>query len=486
MGAAATSGGAGVPAGFRLQRESTMRVTAGGTVLTGGTPWTLLRLTETGAARAARLLGGAPVADAADAALARRLLAAGLAHPRPPRSPEIALEVVVPVRDRAADLDRCLDTLHLGAAVVVVDDGSTDAAALASVSARHGARLVRRRRSGGPAAARNAGLAATTADLVAFVDSDALVPAETLRRLADHLADPAVAAVAPRVRPAPSVAWPARPVWAAAAVSVGPGGGVLARLGAARSPLDLGAEPALVRPGGRVGYAPTTVLVARRAAVTAAGGFDEALRYGEDVDLVWRLCDAGWSVRYDPACEARHREPASWSRWLARRFRYGSSAGPLARRHGARLAGPALAGLTAPVMLARLAGRGAMPAGPAVRLGAVAPARTLLALAGWATPLWWPVLLVTARRHRRARAGLAAAAVVPPLVEWGRRRPALDPLRWTAAALADDAAYGAGVWLGAVRARTSTPVLPRLRTRQGSAGDGRPGAHDEPRVARGP
>jgi hypothetical protein len=54
-------------------------------------------------------------------------------------------------------------------------------------------------------------------------------------------------------------------------------------------------------------------------------------------------------------------------------------------------------------------------------------------------------------------------ALVPPLVEWRQRRPALDPFRWSLAAIADDCAYGLGVWAGALRARTLGPLLPSLR-----------------------
>ena len=85
---------------------------------------------------------------------------------------------------------------------------------------------------------------------------------------------------------------------------------------------------------------PTAALVvrARRPADAGQGGavFDPALRCGEDVDLIWRLHDAGWRIRYEPAVRVGHHEPASWPGLLARRFRYGTSAAPLARRHPAR------------------------------------------------------------------------------------------------------------------------------------------------------
>jgi hypothetical protein len=51
---------------------------------------------------------------------------------------------------------------------------------------------------------------------------------------------------------------------------------------------------------------------------------------------------------------------------------------------------------------------------------------------------------------------------VPPLLEWARRRPPLDPVRWTALRLADDLAYSAGVWASAVAERTAAPLLPDL------------------------
>ena len=47
----------------------------------------------------------------------------------------------------------------------------------------------------------------------------------------------------------------------------------------------------------------------------------------------------------------------------------------------------------------------------------------------------------------------------PPLHEWLRRRPSLGTLRFSGV-LADETAYGAGVWHGCVRERLWTPLLP--------------------------
>src|SRR6185436_8617014 len=199
-------------------------------------------------------------------------------------------------------------------------DGSADPARVRAVGLRHGATVLRREAGGGPAVARNAALAAVTTELVAFLDSDCAPEPGWLATTAAHFDDPLVGAVAPRVRPeAARRRAPARE-----------------RYAAARSPLDMGGRESAVVPGGRVPYVPTAALVVRRRAL--GEGFDPRLRHGEDVDLVWRLHDAGWRVRLEPRATVRHAEPDTWRALLARRHRYGTSAAPLSRRHPGRLA----------------------------------------------------------------------------------------------------------------------------------------------------
>ncbi|HEY6623355.1 MAG TPA: hypothetical protein VIX85_05955, partial [Acidimicrobiales bacterium] len=79
------------------------------------------------------------------------------------------------------------------------------------------------------------------------------------------------------------------------------------------------------------------------------------------------------------------------------------------------------------------------------------------------TMLAGPALIVTAARSRRFRWSALALLVVPPLGEWLRRRPPVDPVRWSAAALADDFAYGLGVWRGCIREHTFSPLIPSIR-----------------------
>ena len=483
-----------LPAGFGLALDPGTRF-VGADVLFGGSPRRLLRLTPAGA-RVLDELRRRPVGSPQDGRLARRLTDPGLAHPRPPAARQRAdATVVIPVRDRAAGLDRCLAALGGGYPVIVVDDGSRDPAAVARVCARHRARLRRRPSPGGPGQARNDGLALVTTSLVAFIDSDCAADPGWITQLAAHFADPLVGAVAPRVRPL-----------------TGPN--AVGRYLDARGPIDMGGSEAQVAPLTRLAFVPTAALLVRREA--AGRGFDPDLRYGEDVDLIWRMIAAGWRVRYDPAAEVRHAEPGQWPPALARRFRYGRSAAPLARRHPGLVPPLILHAWPAAVVAGLLARR------PAVALAAYAAGTGQLArlLRGWGIPArdvpgpmaesvlhtWLGVSRWTAqyalpavaaglawpgRRsgqgspagggspvRRGSPAGrrlvLAALLAGAPAAAWLRGRPRLDPVRFTLAYLADEAAYGAGVYRGALAERSAAPLLPRLAWRPRPSHPGQP------------
>jgi mycofactocin system glycosyltransferase len=461
-----------LPAGFGVAFDPGT-VFVGSDVLFGGSPARLLRLNAAGR-RALDELRAGPVASLAGGRLARRLTDTGLAHPRPPAATGPAdVTVVIPVRDRPAGLDRCLAALGTRYPVIVVDDGSADPAATALACERHGARLVSRPVCGGPGPARNSGLALVTTPLVAFVDSDCEADPEWITALAAHFTDPMVGAVAPRVRPV-----------------TGPG--AAGRYLAARAPIDLGQREARIAPLTRMSYVPTAALLVRRDAI--GSGFDPTLRYGEDVDLVWRMVEAGWRVRYDPAAQVRHAEPHRWATVLARRFRYGSSAAPLARRHPGQVpplilqAWPAaaVAALLARRPAAAVAAYGAglsqlvrllqdwgVPARGVLRPMADSVRQTWLGAGQWSIQFALPaVALGLARpggRTRRTRLGrrlaLASLLAGPPATAWLRTRPALDPVRFTLAYLADEAAYGAGVYRSALTERLAEPLLPRLAWR---------------------
>lgn len=461
---------------------------------TGGSPWRLVRLSEAAGPFVRRLRAAGPAGlvpgDRVERAVAALLVDRGLAHPLPQPAPTQTgqVTVVVPAHDRVALLDRSLAALaRCGVQVVVVDDASVDGGAVATVADRHGARVLRQPVNRGPAAARNRGLAATSAPFVAFVDSDVEVTPGWLDALLPLFEDPRVAAVAPRVRPQ-SVGDGVRPH----AVGDGARASLLARHEEARSALDMGRRRELVRPGAALGFLPSAALVARREALGTAddgafdGAFDEALRLGEDVDLVWRLAAAGWHVRYEPSVEVRHAARTDAREWLVRRYEYGTSAADLDRRHPGLLAPARVSGWNAAVavlLLARRPGAAGVVAVGAVaalarrlrevqappRLAAIVVGKGLLAdsaAVGHALRReWWPLgwlALGASPRSRTARAG-AAAMLAPVLLEWVRQRPQVDLPRYAALRLVEDAAYGSGVLTSSLRHGRWSALRPEVR-----------------------
>jgi mycofactocin system glycosyltransferase len=317
--------------------------------------------------------------------------------------------------------------------------------------------------------------------LVAFLDSDCVPQPGWLDPLLPHFADPAVGVVAPRIVPHEA------------------GRSWLARYEGASSTLDMGARPSIVRPGSRVPYVPGAALVLRRAA--AGAGFAEDMPVGEDVDLVWRLAAAGWRVRYEPAAAMGHQHRVRLGRWLARRKDYGTSAAALELRHPGAVRPLYASAWTAAAWLALALGRprvAGVIAGTAVTVtGTALLAWRLARVTGedWPWPpdsaawrlaarqagggtlaafrplgsavsrTWWPAALPAALAVPRLRLPLAALVLAPPLLDWLDRRPPLDPVRYAAARLLDDAGYSLGVWQGCAGRRTIRPLLPRLGSR---------------------
>jgi len=444
----------GLPEDWTIELDPGTRRTDDGHVLIGGSPLRVIRLTDAGARQ---LDADLPPRSAGWRRLARRLVDAGVANPRPAatdlRAADVA--VVIPVRDDADGLRRTLASIADVGEIIVVDDGSRNPVPAAA---------LRNERPMGPAAARERGWRATTKPMVAFVDADVELPAGWLTTLLAHLGDPSVAAVAPRI----ATSRGGSPTWLAAYEAV-------------RSPLDLGASAGQVRPAGKVPYVPTTALVVRREALESVDGFDVTLHVGEDVDLVWRLHAHGWRIRYEPGVLARHPTRSTLARWVGQRVRYGTSAAPLARRHGRAVAPLGISGWSAaawtavlfrrPAVAATIAAATTAALTPKLR-GLQHPGREAVEIAGkghlragrYAAEAvrrtWWPLALVLAVGRPRTRPALLAAAIVPPALEWRERRPALDPVRFTALRLIDDAAYGTGVWLGCWRERSIRALLP--------------------------
>ncbi len=253
-----------------------------------------------------------------------------------------------------------------------------------------------------------------------------------------------------------------------------------------------------MRPGSRIPFVPSAALLVRADVVAGPDLFDAALRGGEDVDLVWRLDEAGWDVRYVPSSTVVHEGPATLKDFLVRRAFYGTTAAPLSRRHGkavapvhvsgwslavwglllARRPVLALAALSASIVLLarRLRGLVRDPVGVATHIAGAGTARSALPALASLTRAWAPAF-VLGLVFRRTRRGAALALVVPAVHGWAADRRGRGPVRAVAVHVADDVAYGTGVWIGCARERTFVPLIPRIawRSRVWSA----PNLHDQ-------
>lgn len=464
-----------LPDGFAVQLDRRVRALGEGAALLGGSPTRLLRLAP--AAQTMLAEGRLEVRDTASADLARALLDATVAHPRPAGGPSYRdVTAVIPVRDNATGVQRLVAALR-GLRVVIVDDGSLSPLSPGRFDgAPCQVEVYRHDRSRGPAAARNTGLALCRTEFVAFLDADVLPRRGWLEALLGHFCDPTVALVAPRI------------------VSMHPGESAIARYEAVHSALDLGEREAPVVPYGPVSYVPSAAVICRRSAVLGIGGFDEALHCGEDVDLCWRLLESGSRLRYEPVALVAHEHRTTLREWLSRRVFYGGSAAPLAQRHPdntaalviplltllswSSLAVGSAAGVLGGVVFAGLYARKVARTVRSSELGpaeaAVLAARGLgrgaLQLSSAVCRPYWPAALAAGLVSRRCRRAAAAAAVVDSAHAWVTRRKLPDegakpigPIGYTALKRLDDLAYGAGVWAGVVRERTLQPLRPDIK-----------------------
>ena len=137
-----------LPDGFAVQVDRRVRVLGEGAALLGGSPTRLLRL----APAAQTMLNGGrlEVHDAVSAQLARTLLDATVAHPRPLSGPSHKdVTVVIPVRDNPFGIARLVEALR-GLRVVIVDDGSATPVLESDFTAIHSdTRILRHTRSKG-------------------------------------------------------------------------------------------------------------------------------------------------------------------------------------------------------------------------------------------------------------------------------------------------------------------------------------------------
>jgi hypothetical protein len=222
-----------------------------------------------------------------------------------------SLDVIIVSYNARADLEACLASIH-GAppgrphTIVVVDNASRDGSADAVAEHWPQVRLIRNPRNVGFAAANNIGIRASSGALVLLLNSDTIVPAGALDRLADALErHPRAAIAGPRLvdgAGTPEISFGGM---------LGPWNELRQRLLGALYAREVPAVRRWVARRVSIEHWPDWVsgacLLVRRTDAEAAGLLDERyFMYGEDVDFCAAVRARGRGVLFTPDAEVVH------------------------------------------------------------------------------------------------------------------------------------------------------------------------------------
>ena len=201
-------------------------------------------------------------------------------------------------------VDSVLASTGIDVEVVVVDNGCTSPD-LSPLRTRAGVTLVEPGHNTGFTGGCNLGAAKAAGDLLAFVNSDAIVEPGALAALAEVAARPEVGIASASLRLAED---PDR---------MNSAGNPLHVLGLSWAG-GLGEPAEHYRAESDIASATGAAMMMRRDVWEILGGFTaEFFAYCEDADLSLRCWQAGWRVRYVPSAVVRHhyefsRNPAKW------------------------------------------------------------------------------------------------------------------------------------------------------------------------------
>jgi GT2 family glycosyltransferase len=228
------------------------------------------------------------------------------------------VSVVVCTYNGGRTLEQCLRSLQVldypDYEVIVVDDGSTDdtRAILAKFPTVHAIHQPNE----GLSVARNVGLQAATGAIVAYTDSDCFADPDWLVQLVYQFHRSGAAAVGgPNLTPPDG--------WLAGCVAASPG------------------QPTHVLESDQVAeHIPGCNMAFRREALLAINGFDPVFRKaGDDVDLCWRLQQAGYWITFAPGAFVWHHRRQNPRAFLRQQAGYGEAEALLRFKHPDKFTG---------------------------------------------------------------------------------------------------------------------------------------------------
>ncbi|MDQ5821152.1 MAG: glycosyltransferase [Actinomycetota bacterium] len=227
------------------------------------------------------------------------------------------VSVVVAAYNMKQTVGDCLDSLLAQSypkdqvELIVVDNASTDGTSRV-LQAYEGRVRILHELKRGPAAARNAGLAAAQGDLVAFIDADCVADEEWLRNIVRQLDDPSVGIAGGTIHAARPCNW-------------------VERFGEAihdhRQSIEVFRPP----------YVISMNWCSRLAVLRRLNFFDERFQRTEDVDLSYRVVQAGYSLVFQPDAIVWHRNVRTLPALFKKGFQHGYYSVQAGKRHAAFL-----------------------------------------------------------------------------------------------------------------------------------------------------
>jgi glycosyltransferase involved in cell wall biosynthesis len=192
---------------------------------------------------------------------------------------------IIPTKNEETNLEICLHSIIAldypkeRYELIVADGHSEDRTC--EIAHRLGAKVINNDRII-QSAARNIGAMNAAGDLIAFIDADIILDPEWLKKAVAHFNDPEVAAVGNFPGIADDADWIEK-VWFFHIKSKHSGKGV-----------------------SQVDWLASANIIFDKEAFTKIGGFDESIRYAEDVDIGFRATVGGYRIILDPGLKSTH------------------------------------------------------------------------------------------------------------------------------------------------------------------------------------
>jgi glycosyltransferase involved in cell wall biosynthesis len=218
------------------------------------------------------------------------------------------ISVVTTVYNKEQTVSACMNSIlsqdYEDLELIVVDDGSTDGSARRIESIEDGRIRTLRINHSGHSRAKNRGANNAKGVILYFIDADCVADRECLGRLKMDFDQSDVGCVGGELR-------------------------ALNENHVIPRAIDIWHNPPPQPPGGNVAYS--------REAFEKAGGFDETIEYGEDVDLYWRVKALGFKCSIDTTIKARTLHPETVLSFFEQRFQWGMGYAQLTQRHAEML-----------------------------------------------------------------------------------------------------------------------------------------------------